>query len=283
MKKILLTILLSGVTALLSLAQNHSVISGNKAQRVFPRNATLEIFHSDLLHCDDTVAVFSPATVPVKATLFLLHGYSGNWSDWGTHMDLQALCEKTGCRFICPDGFYSSWYFDDADAAKMQWRSFFWKECWPLLEQKYELDAKSTYIAGLSMGGHGAMSLFLDHPEYFAGAGSMSGVLDLRYSSKSKDTIPIILGKKDIEKCDKFSSVHRLEQYAALGPKVTGSKLLVIGCGTEDNTFYPASRLFEAECRNLGLRHVSLYSEGKHRWNYWTRILPLYIQIFESL
>lgn len=246
----------------------------------------LEIISSENLHCDDTVAVYSPKgqkALKNLPTLLLLHGYSGSWRDWGKHTDLQALCDRTGWRIICPDGFYSSWYFDNADQAKMQWRSFFWKECWPLLDEKYGLDASRTFIAGLSMGGHGAMTLFLDHPERFRGAGSMSGVLDLRYSSGSKTMIPEILGRKSIEKCDDQSALWRLDAYAALGPATTGDKLLVVTCGTQDKTFCPASRLFESRCESLNLRYIAMYSEGRHRWEYWTYILPYYIGWFSEL
>lgn len=248
---------------------------------------SIEVIESPaLLHCNDTVAVWSPgadAALRACPTLILMHGYGGKWSDWGSNTDLQALCNRTGWRIICPDGFHDSWYMDNADPAQMQWRSFFWKECYPALDAKYGLDPQKTFVAGLSMGGHGAMSLFLDHPELFRGAGSMSGVLDLRYSSGSKEQIAKILGRKSIEKCDDQSAVYRLERLAALGPEQVKTKLLVIGCGTEDNTFYPASRLFEAKCRELGINHTSFYSRGMHRWPFWTYLLPHYITFFDEL
>lgn len=246
----------------------------------------LEIIRSENLHCNDTVAVYSPAGLSSEMgipSLILLHGYSGCWRDWGWHMDLQALCDRTGWRIICPDGFYSGWYLDNADRSKMQWRSFFWEECWPLLNEKYGLDSSRTFITGLSMGGHGAMNLFLDHPEKFRGAGSMSGVLDLRYSSGSKELIAEILGRKSIEKCDDQSAVWRLDAYASLGKATTDDKLLVITCGSQDYTFCPAARIFESRCETLGIKHTAMYSEGRHSWEYWTYILPYHIGWFSEL
>lgn len=246
----------------------------------------IEIIESENLHCNDTVAVYSPTGFSIQKnlpTLFLLHGYSGCWRDWGDHMDIQALCDSTGWRIICPDGFYKSWYLDDADAEKMQWRTFFWEECWPMLDAKFGLDSANTFITGLSMGGHGAMSLFLDHPELFRGAGSMSGVLDLRYSSGSKDLIASILGRKSIEKCDDQSAVWRLESYASLGKTVIDDKIIVVTCGAQDKTFCPASRIFESRCTLLGIKHVAMYSEGVHNWDYWTYILPYHIGWFSEL
>lgn len=245
----------------------------------------LEIFHSKNLHCDDTVAVYSPASMQAQKdlpTLFLLHGYSGNWRDWGKGMDLQALCDRTGWRIITPDGFYKSWYLNNADKNKMQWRTFFWEECWPAIAKQYGLNPEKTFIAGLSMGGHGAMNIFLDHPERFKGAGSMSGVLDLRYGHSSAFSIPEILGKNSIRECDSESAVTRLESFAALGPQEARSKLLIIGCGTDDKGFYPASRIFEARCHELGLKFMSVYRPGGHEWGFWTYILPYYIGWFSE-
>ena len=245
----------------------------------------LEIIESENLHCNDTVAVYSPSGCALQKdlpTLFLLHGYAGCWRDWGGHMDLQALSDKTRWRIICPDGFYKSWYLNDADPAKMQWRSFFWKECWPLMDEKYGLGSSKTFITGLSMGGHGAMNLFLDHPERFRGAGSMSGVLDVRYSSGSKELIASILGRKSIEKCDDQSAVWRLDDYASLGRAVTDDKLLVVTCGIQDKTFCPAARIFESRCESLGIRYISMYSEGRHSWDYWVYILPYHIEWFSE-
>lgn len=246
---------------------------------------SVEVFKSSNLHCNDTVAVYSPSEASARKnlpTLFLLHGYAGKWSDWGMHANLQKLCDEYGFRIVCPDGFYDSWYENNADGNAMQWRSFFWDECWPAIDAKYGLDADKTFIAGLSMGGHGAMNIFLDHPELFRGAGSMSGVLDVRYSSGSKELIAKILGRKSIEKCDDHSAVHRLENLAALGPNVVKEKIVVVGCGTQDNTFYPASRLFEARCQELGIKHVSYYAPGKHQWEFWVKALPFYLQWFSA-
>ena len=120
----------------------------------FARAGRMIVVESPLLHCNDTILVYSPGgddqAKDIK-TVFLLHGYSGNYSDWSSHMDLQDLSDRTGFRIICPDGFYRSWYIDNADPAQMQWRSFFWKEAWPLLDAAYGLKPDRTFITGLSM------------------------------------------------------------------------------------------------------------------------------------
>ena len=139
------------------------------------------------------------------------------------------------------------------------------------------------------MGGHGAMNIFLDHPELFRGAGSMSGVLDLRHSGGSKFLIPPMLGATDIEDplCEAQSAVNRLERVKeACGDDALpgGGKLLVVSCGTLDKTFLPASEEFAARCRELSLDCILLLSPARHRWQYWVWVLPHHLDWFrESL
>ena len=223
------------------------------------------MFDSPNLHCTDSVLVFSPSAEKDLPTLFLLHGFSGKYSDWSRHTDLQAAAESSGFRIICPDGFYKSWYFNDANPANMQWRTFFWEECWPELDKRYGLKADKTFIDGLSMGGHGAMNIFLDHPERFRGAGSMSGVLVLHHSGTSKEIIPGILGVESIYDpvCAAESAINRLERIGDAAPQ----KIILISCGTEDKFMVP---------------HISLYSPGKHNWTYWVWLLPYHLKFFSE-
>ena len=47
----------------------------------------------DKLHCDDTIAVYSPAgmkNLKDMKTVFLLHGWSDSWSKWGREADMQS-------------------------------------------------------------------------------------------------------------------------------------------------------------------------------------------------
>lgn len=248
---------------------------------------TIHVLESEFLHCNDTTLVFSPhsdASVRNLPTLFLLHGWSGYYGDWNKHVDVQRLSDDTGFRIICPDGFYDSWYFNNADPAQMQWRDFFWNDLWPEMSRLYGLPQDKTFVDGLSMGGHGAMNLFLDHPELFRGAGSMSGVLDLKYSGGSKSRIPVILGAADIEDplCTCQCAVNRLDRLVQVCGDDMSGKLLVVTCGQQDTRFFMAAQEFSARCLELGIRHISQYSPGKHRWPYWAWVVRQHIEWFRQ-
>lgn len=237
----------------------------------------LHVFESENLHCNDSVWVFSPtkqAQVKNLPTAFVLHGASGCYNDWNRHMDLQKLADETGFRIITPDGFRYGWYIDNADKNEMQWMTFFEKELYPTLAQEYGLDPEKTFITGLSMGGHGAMTTFLSHKDWFRSGGSMSGVLDIR----GRESIAKMLGAASIED-------HILYDHSAVGmvQNLKGTdKFCIVTCGTEDS-LVRQSRAFEAVCKENGVHCIAMYSPGAHNWKYWPFILEYHIDWFSRI
>ena len=44
--------------------------------------------------------------------LFMLHGHSGDYTQWSEIVDLQKYTNKYSFIIVCPDGNYDSWYID---------------------------------------------------------------------------------------------------------------------------------------------------------------------------
>ena len=254
----------------------------------------LVVIESPNLHCNDSVFVFIPQQFeaqyaaeycveccgdpdPVPA-LFLLHGWSGCYRDWRNHYDIQQIADESGFIIICPDGFYDSWYVNADDPYKMQWRDFFDKELYPQMKEKYWLDPEKTFITGLSMGGHGAINLFLDDPARFRAAGSMSGVLDLAYEH-GRLGLNELLGSYDDPANPRHaaeSAVNRIERAKDSG------KLMLISCGYSDS-LYGASQAFCARCKELGVPYIEIASPGTHSWKYWGYALKLHLWYFSRI
>ena len=254
------------------------------------RAQELVVIPSPNLHCNDSVLVFVPKQFesfyapeycveccgepdPVPA-LFLLHGWSGCYRDWSNHYDIQQVADESGFIIICPDGFYDSWYVNADDPYKMQWRTFFDKELYPKMKEKYYLDPEKTFITGLSMGGHGAINLFLDDPSRFRAAGSMSGVLDLNYE-KGRLGLEGLLGPYEPAnpRHDEESAVNRIARAKDSG------KLMLISCGYSDS-LYGASHDFCARCKEAGIPYIEIASPGTHSWKYWGYALHLHLWYF---
>ena len=253
----------------------------------------LVVLTSQNLHADDSVLVFIPQQYaanyaaeycvecmgdpdPVPA-LFLLHGWSGCFRDWSRKYDIQQVADETGFIIICPDGFYQSWYVNANDPQGMQWRKFFDSELYPTIMDKYFLSPEKTFITGLSMGGHGAINLFLDDVSRFRAAGSMSGVLDLSYEGERLG-LGELLGPyvpENTRYADE-SAVNRVARAKDSG------KLMLISCGYDD-TLYGASRSFCERCKAEGVPYIEVYSPGVHSWKYWGYALRLHLWYFSRI
>ena len=139
-------------------------------------------------------------------------------------------------------------------------------------------------VAGLSMGGYGAIALALRHPDRFAAAASHSGVLSLLYAGPH----PVALPAQYITSSDSLGLARRGGSIGlAFGTDTTGwyandparlaRKLhaasgpmpaLSIDVGTEDG-LVDQNRAFHWELGQLGIVHAYAEWPGKHDWRYW--------------
>lgn len=227
------------------------------------------------LKCDDTCRVYAPVSGTPKATLILLHGYSGSYRNWGDQADLQEVSDRTGFRIITPNGFYNGWYADNADSTKMQVRSFFCKEFFPQIFAKYGLDPSTTFIDGLSMGGHGAVTLFIDNYDLFRAAGSMSGVLDLTHSRLEKQ-IREVFGDSYETRVISESATTKAQQIAGR------EKPILISCGYSD-PYNICTQEFAAVCKELNIPYIHSESPGKHSWSFWRFALEQHLWYFQRI
>jgi S-formylglutathione hydrolase FrmB len=111
--------------------------------------------------------------------LFMLHGHSGDYKQWSEIVDLRHYANKYNFIMVCPDGNYDSWYVDSPIDSAVKFESYFFNKLVLEIFKSYGIDKRNIFITGLSMGGHGAINMFLNHPDFFKSAGSTSGILDL--------------------------------------------------------------------------------------------------------
>src|SRR5690606_6580337 len=198
--------------------------------------------------------VISPEGTAPKSTLYLLHGYSGNYGDWVNKVpELKNLVDHYGYLVVCPDGGFDSWYWDTEDP-NYKYETFITKELIPVVEKRYGVDTtpENRAITGLSMGGHGALYLAFRHQDVFAYAGSTSGGVDIRPFPNNwsiKDRIgPINVG------AEKWSQHTVMELTNLVEP---GKLKLFIDCGTED-FFYGVNNKLHDKLTYLNIPHTYL-------------------------
>ena len=106
-------------------------------------------------------------------TLFLLHGYSGKAGNWVP----EELCQKYNFAIVMPTA-ENSFYLNGA-ATGSAYQSMVGEELVDYVRKTFGLakSADETYIAGMSMGGFGAMHTALAYPDRFGKAGALSSAL----------------------------------------------------------------------------------------------------------
>lgn len=211
--------------------------------------------------------------------VYLLHGYSGGYLDWSKHMDLEALSERFQVFLICPEGSYNSWYIDSPLQKDSQYETHIIKEVIPYVDQHFPVISlkKGRAISGLSMGGHGALYLAIRHPALFYAAGSMSGVVDLRSSTKRYEIAQKIGDyEKYPQRWEENSVVNMIDQMrtARLG--------WLIDCGIED-PFIGINRALHQKMIDKKIAHTYIERPGGHSWAYWTNALKYHLVFFQEI
>ena len=238
------------------------------------------IYKSKNLAKPDTTWVFKPQNYQQKdklPVLFLLHGYSANYKQWHNIMDAQKYANDYGFIIVCPDGLYSSWYINSPVKSDMQFESFFFDELFPDIKSKYKMDANNVFISGLSMGGHGALYLFIKHQELFKSAGSTSGGIKLS-DGFGKYGLGDVLGypPADSELWQKHSVTTVIDQLKG------NKKPFIFDCGSDD-FFYKANTELKQKCDELKLNATYISQPGAHNNAYWTKSIKQQFEFFKVL
>jgi S-formylglutathione hydrolase FrmB len=225
--------------------------------------------------------VIKPASYKKKKgrypVVYLLHGYSGNYSDWVRRVPLLLqYADDFQLLIVCPDGGYSSWYFDSPLDSTMRYETHVSNEVTGFIDTHYRTipDRQYRAITGLSMGGHGGLFLGWRHADIFGACGSISGGVDINASRLKYDISKRIgdtLAYADNWK--KLAVINLIEQRPA------DSLSIIFDCGTEDFYFEPNKRLHQ-KMLQLHIPHDYIERPGQHNWPYWQNSVQYQLMFF---
>jgi S-formylglutathione hydrolase FrmB len=251
--------------------------------------------------------------------LVYLHGLGGserNWVDNGRldrTLDSLFAAGRPEAIVVMPDGddgWYTTWNAladwpgcradttrrERADTYCVPWQhydDYVARDIIGYVDGRYRTlaDRRHRGIAGLSMGGYGAITLALAYPEVFAAAASHSGVLSprflgpvpfappARYASNIAEleraarslwkSLAIPFGRDTIGWAarDPAQLAARLLAQRARTP--TSLPLLLMDCGVDD-AYINQNRDFHHTLLTLGVPHQYVEWPGAHTWSYWT-------------
>ena len=238
--------------------------------------------------------------------LLLLHGHGGRYTDWPDHGVEQIVGDRP-LIVVMPDGGYDGWYSDwygtdraggtDGPPAPA-WETFHLDELLPWVESHYAAvgTRAGRFVAGLSMGGFGAMSYAARHPDRFAVAGSFSGAVDTTlYEPVGPVALPPAVNLPDGRQPDECiwgdpvthnarwhghdptslaanladTVVYQVTGNGVPGPYDDPSSPNPGGMALEQGIWH-MNRAFDRALTNAGVAHTAVFHPwGTHSWPYW--------------
>jgi diacylglycerol O-acyltransferase/trehalose O-mycolyltransferase len=270
-----------------------------RSQQLDDRLVELTV-HSDAVGHDVGVRLLLPADwqrFPHRKwpTLYLLHGCCDGdtgFRSWTDKTDVEQFTVRTNVLIVMPEGgpagFYSDWLSGPG------WETFHLTELRRLLERQYH-SGQERAVAGLSMGGFGALSYAARHPGFFRAAASFSGVVHTTYQGPpSTDLVQSIVRGTGADPNALWGDpVSQARIWAAHNPFDLAARLrgipvyLSAGNGQPGPLDPPGSQPDTLE-QLLGAQSVALadrlraehvrvrtdfYGPGRHAWPYWERAL----------
>jgi S-formylglutathione hydrolase FrmB len=226
--------------------------------------------------------------------LYLLHGAGDTYASWTQNTDLLAYSASYRVIIVMPDSGKNGnagWYADWIDGSR-QWESFHIHDVIPYIERTFHGNGKRA-IAGLSMGGYGAMYYAASHPGMFEAAAEFSGVVDITYGAPVSGVAFNLLRSRYGTPGDQVwgNQVTDLSNWQAHNPTdlVAGLKetKLFLACGdglpggTHENPSNPGGYALENGVFQMnisfvraltlaGIPHTDrFYGSGQHSWPYW--------------
>lgn len=222
-------------------------------------------YFSDALGMNTAANVIlpDPKLAAPYAVMLLLHGLSDDHTAWVRRSSIERYVEGLPLMVVMPNG--GRGFYCDA----LQGFAYNKAIAFELVEivKNFFPTSGQWCVAGLSMGGYGAVRLALDRPELFQSATALSAALDFGHLNRLEANDPRI---------EEFSRI--VGDHPKGGPNDLYAKLealdptqipaLRIDCGTED-FLIESNRRYHAFLQQHGVEHEYIERPGAHTWEYW--------------
>jgi S-formylglutathione hydrolase FrmB len=211
-----------------------------------------------------------------------LHGLTGHFSNWTDKTKLAEYAADHNFVIVTPEGD-NGWYSDSVSVPNDKYESYLVNELIPAIDKTFRTAAKreNRFIAGLSMGGYGAIKFGLKYPEMFSLVGSFSGALGATsFNEKNAGAIGkgmlAIFGPEDSD-ARKANDIFKLVRDMT-PDKVKAMPFVYQSCGTEDFLFQN-NRDFLAVLVEKRVPHEYREHPGSHDWKFWDAQVKEFLEV----
>ena len=229
-------------------------------------------------------------------TLWLLHGCCGDYTSWTELTDVADIPELRDVLVVMPEAGWNGWYTDwwnQGEGTGDDWETFHTDELRYLLQHDYGAYGRRA-VAGLSMGGQGALMYAARHPGMFAAAASYSGSVHPLDTQESIDRLmgffahdgndptnvwgDPVAQRQIWQAHDPYYLAQQLKRipiYLSSGNGYAGPFDPPEAYSALEADFYHQNLALAQRMQDLGATRLetSFYGPGTHGWAYWEREL----------
>lgn len=212
---------------------------------------------------------------PPFKTLYLLHGIFGYKDDWTINSNVIQYAANNNLAIIMPSGENS--FYVNNDISGVKYADYFFKELVDVTRKVFPLSSKKedTYLAGLSMGGFGALRNGIINNQTFSKVGAFSPAIALKGMEFPGNLLSLkfdYIRKNNPEYFDLYSIAKENKDNM---PK------LFMGCGTQD-FLIEANREFVKYLKSLKVDVEYFEEDDGHTWSFWDLSIKRFIEFLKG-
>lgn len=225
-------------------------------------------FFSQSIQKQDSLQVVLPDGDGPFPVLYLLHGLSDDCTMWLRQTRLERYATGRRMIIVMPDT-HRFWYVNDPRPGGLRYEDHIVHDVVGTVERTFPAvgNRNGRAVAGLSMGGYGAVMLVLRHSEMFCAAVSHSGALGFARAGKTFDRSDL----NSMAAALQGQGYDLFEMARQLAGKCRPA--LRLDCGTEDRLI-EHNREFHGLLQELDVKHEYEEFPGGHDWDYWDAHVP---------
>jgi len=240
---------------------------------------------SKILKMDRKFSIYLPADYESSnrsyPVLYLLHGSGDDQTGWVQFGEVNSIVDKaikegksTDMIIVMPDANTGRRGYFNSIKGDFPYEDFFFQELIPYIEKNYRVRAEKQFraVAGLSMGGGGAIIYAMHHPEIFATACPLSASFLTQNTNHFKN--PTDTSGQTTEQIDTYNK--QLNPISLVENMTDIQKNQIrwyFDVGDDDNLSEGNFALHMAMCKK-GIVHEFRIRNGGHNWSYWREALP---------